>query len=76
MYSQFSLVKFSSVALTTTSSKMFDCARNMMSLLPVAPGRYDEGRLEMLRYIAQMVSGDSSTKVLLVIRGSRSVSVS
>ena len=29
--SQFSLVKFSSVALTTASSKMFDCARNMVS---------------------------------------------
>jgi hypothetical protein len=29
MYSQFSLVRFSSVAFTTTSSKMFDCARNM-----------------------------------------------
>jgi hypothetical protein len=31
MYSQFSLVRFSSVALTTTSSKIFDCARNMAS---------------------------------------------
>ena len=29
MYSQFSLVRFSSVALTTTSSNTFDCARNM-----------------------------------------------
>jgi hypothetical protein len=31
MYSQFSLVRFSSVALVTTSSKMFDWARNMAS---------------------------------------------
>ena len=30
MYSQFSLVRFSSVAFTTTSSKTFDCARNMV----------------------------------------------
>lgn len=30
MYSQFSLVRFSSVAFVTTSSKMFDCARNML----------------------------------------------
>lgn len=32
MYSQFSLVRFSSVALSTTSSKAFVCARNMLTV--------------------------------------------
>jgi hypothetical protein len=31
MYSQFSLVRFSSVAFTTASSKALACARNMLA---------------------------------------------
>jgi hypothetical protein len=34
MYSQFSLVRFSSVALNTASSKAFVCARNISSVRP------------------------------------------
>jgi hypothetical protein len=36
--SQFSLVRFSSVALTTASSKMLDWARNMVCVSPVGGG--------------------------------------
>jgi hypothetical protein len=46
MYSQFSLVRFSSVAFTTTSSKMFDCARNMTSAcFPACCGLIGMGKL-------------------------------
>jgi hypothetical protein len=33
MYSQFSLVRFSSVALSTTSSKAFVWARNILTIV-------------------------------------------